>query len=215
MIINVGFQDLYYWDFIIPHSSGFFPYNFWSLLPTGNQILLCLSLLCAHANKNLKTKQQNKTLGSVVWEQTLEKVACMIRSLDNMPLNTGFSFQSVQFLFSFTLSSKGDSDCRLIVPAWNQSQMTQVFLSFILCTGIIRYLHPVLESCNSLEELKTSHFVCAATSVSAETGSQPSSYVGSFPAEGELWWCTPKSPSPGIAQGQGQTLRQTVIVIAK
>ena len=90
-------------------------------------------------------------------------MACIIYSLDNLPLDSVFcsecTFQNVQFLFSFTLSSKGDSGCVcvcvcvcvcLTVSAWNQSHMTQVFLSFILYVGIIMCLHQMFESCNTL-----------------------------------------------------------------
>lgn len=90
-----------------------------------------------------------------------------MQSLGNVPLNSGLSSLNVLFrvfsLFSFTLSSKGDADCRLIVSAWNQSQMTQVFLSFIPYIGIIMCFHQMCESRNSPWELQPS----VATRVSA------------------------------------------------
>lgn len=99
MILNSGFQDLYYWDFIIPHSSGFFHTTFGHCHQQAK--ILCLSLACAHANKPLKREK----LELILWEHTLEKVACIIHSLDNMFLNSGFSSLNLLFkAFSFCFS---------------------------------------------------------------------------------------------------------------
>ena len=129
---------------------GHLSIHFWSLSPTSNK-MINLSLSCAHANSHKKKKKN--PLESIPWDQTLDKMACIIHSLDNSPLDSGLcsecTLQRVQFLFSFTLSSKGDSDCCLTVSAWNRSQMTQVFLSFILYIRIIMRPHQLFESCNS------------------------------------------------------------------
>lgn len=140
-----------------------------------------------------------------------------MHSLGNVPLNSGFSslnvLFSIQFLFSFTLSSKGDSDCHLIVSAWNQSQMTQVFLSFIPYIGIIMCFHQTCESCNSPWELQSSRFHAW------RQGCQPrltrSLLCRGFLAEGGVLLRAPTPPSTGIGQLQGQVLRQIIIITVK
>lgn len=128
-------------------------------------------------------------------------MVCVIHSLDNMPLNSGFcseySFQSVWFLFSLTLSSKADSDCCLTVSAWKQSQMTQTFQSFILYIRFIMHLHQIFDSCDSAWELKTSCFMCMVTSVTAKIDGQPSMSGASLLKMGSC--CIHPTPHP---QGQ-------------
>lgn len=61
--------------------------------------MLNLSLSCAHANSHKK----KNPLESILWDQTLDKMACVIHSLGNLPLDSVLNVLFKVFSFCFLL----------------------------------------------------------------------------------------------------------------
>lgn len=104
-----------------------------------------------------------------------KNVACITLCLGDRSMHAGLCSVRMHFkkhCFCFPLPSKGDSNCHLIVCAWNQSGVTW-FSCLPLCIRIMVSPYQVSGSCNSPGEYKISHFRYRETNDSVKIYGQP------------------------------------------